>query len=264
MKAKLQWLAAGIICLSPGFLFSQGSTIEYQTGTAIDVTAGADICADNITINGTYSGGGTKCNSALPVELASFSAEANEISVILKWQTATEVNNYGFEVERAEDRRQKPEDGSQSTIVKRQWGKVGFVGGHGNSNSIKNYSFKDENISSGKYLYRIKQLDNDGAFKYSDEIEVEINTPSKFALEQNYPNPFNPSTTISYQLSADSHVLLKVYDVLGKEVKTLVNENKKAGTYVVNFDASGLGSGVFIYKLFAGNYHQERKMIMLK
>ena len=206
----------------------------------------------------------------LPVELKSFTAAVNQNVITLKWITASEVNNYGFEIQRSEVSGQKSDAGqsslvnSQSSFVNHKWQKLGFVDGHGNSNSVKNYSFADKNVSSGKYCYRLKQIDNSGEFKYSNEIEVEMNIPKKFVLEQNYPNPFNPSTAINYQLSADSHVLLKVYNILGQEVRTLVNEDKKAGAYTINFDASGLSSGTYFYNIKAGNYYEIKKMIILK
>ncbi len=249
------------LCIVPSSIFSQ-STMEHQLGTTIEVTAGADICADNVIIDGTYLGTGTKCSGPLPVEMTLFNAAYLNNSVILNWRTETEVNNYGFEVQRSVISSQN--SGEEKHAVSVQWEKVGFVSGHGNSNSLKNYSFKDENISSGKYYYRLKQIDNDGSFKYSIEIEVEVNVPLSFALYQNYPNPFNPTTSISYRLSADSYVLLKVYNVLGEEVRTLVNENKKAGVYTFNFDSRGLSNGVYLYRITAGKNSEVKKMIVLK
>ncbi len=201
----------------------------------------------------------TVSNVPLPVELTSFTSSVKESHITLSWQTKTEVNNYGFEIQRSAI------TAHESQMPKADnWTKISFVSGHGNSNSVKDYTYSDENVPGGKYSYRLKQIDNDGAFKYSDEIEVEINIPLKFGLEQNYPNPFNPTTAISYQLAADSHVLLKVYDVLGREVMTLVNENMKAGSHTINFDASRLSNGVYIYKITAGNNSDVKKMLLLK
>jgi hypothetical protein len=194
--------------------------------------------------------------SPLPVELTSFTANVNNGKVILSWETATEVNNYGFEIQKLEVRSKKLEE---------NWEKVGFVEGSGNSNSPKEYSFVDELAQNGKYSYRLKQIDFDGKFEYSDVVEVEVNVlPTEFSLSQNYPNPFNPSTSIEYTVVSSEYVSLKVYDVLGNEVVTLVNEKKEAGKYRVNFNASSLSSGVYFYKIQAGSFNQVRKMMLLR
>jgi hypothetical protein len=199
----------------------------------------------------------------LPVELSSFTASSNQNGVNLKWQTETEVNNYGFDVER------KVHTSTEFSPIKSglsvpAWEKVGFVGGNGNSNSPKEYSFIDKSPSGGsKFQYRLKQIDNDGAFKYSDVVEVEV-VPTQFELSQNYPNPFNPSTKIAYTLPIDSKVSIKVYDMLGNEVATLENDEKEAGYYEVNFDAKGLASGVYFYNISAGAYNSTKKMVLMK
>ncbi len=201
--------------------------------------------------------------SPLPVELSSFSAKAFSSSVQLNWQTATEVNNYGFEIERSPSQPSRRGGDFRPTLWG-GWGAIGFVNGSGSSNSVKEYSFVDKNISSGKYCYRLKQIDNDGRFKYSKEIEAEVNTPLRFALNQNYPNPFNPVTVIEYQLPVDNYVTLKVYDIIGDEIITLVNGNLKAGIHTVSFDANNLSNGVYFYKLTCGTNTQMKKMILLK
>ncbi|MFA6979248.1 MAG: T9SS type A sorting domain-containing protein [Ignavibacteriaceae bacterium] len=199
---------------------------------------------------GTFTTDGT-----VPVELSSFSASIKNKSVNLVWHTATEVNNYGFEIEKR-----------QSSMVNSQWSKVGFVKGSGNSNSAKGYSFADNSATTGKYSYRIKQIDNDGKYEYSKEVEVDLGKPTTFALSQNYPNPFNPSTVISYQLPTNSYVTLKVYNAIGTEVTTLVNGYKEAGSYnyelgIGNYE---LSSGIYFYTLRAGDFVQTKKMILLK
>jgi len=201
----------------------------------------------------------------LPVELTSFTANVNQNIVELNWQTATEVNNYGFEIERTAGSPQSSV-GSQSQNT---WEKIGFIQGHGNSNSQKNYSFIDENPSDGIVTYRLKQIDNDGKFTYSAEINVKVeNIPTEFALFQNYPNPFNPETVISWQCAVGSHVTLKVFDVLGNEVITLVNEEKAAGRYEVIFSAKSgggnLSSGVYLYRLSVHSFTQTRKLLLMK
>ncbi len=144
------------------------------------------------------------------------------------------------------------------------WEKLGFVNGNGNSNSPKSYSFVDDNVSAGSYSYRLKQIDNDGQFEYSKAIEIGLTALDKFELSQNYPNPFNPSTTINYNLPEAANVKLIIYNILGQEVKTLVNEFKEAGVHTVNFNASKLNSGLYIYKIEAGSFTQTRKMTLIK
>ena len=198
----------------------------------------------------------TGSSSPLPVELVSFTASAKLLSVELQWNTATEVNNYGFEIERTVI-------SDQSSVI--SWSKAGFVEGNGTTNASKEYSYNDRNVGTGKYLYRLKQVDRDGKFSYSQSVEVEVgNLPKVFTLEQNYPNPFNPSTVISYQLPANSQVTLKVYDAIGREVATLVNEVKEAGNYSVTFDASRFSSGIYFARLQSGDKVQLKKMLLIK
>lgn len=198
--------------------------------------------------------------AVVPVELLSFSSSVIDNDVTLNWTTATETNNSGFQIERRETKNERSE----------YWINIGFVNGNGTTTESKTYSFKDENLSAGKYQYRLKQIDFDGTFEYSNSIEAEILPPAKFSLEQNYPNPFNPSTTIKYSIPdvgtglAVSNVTLKVFDVLGNEVATLVNEVKPAGNYKVEFNASNLATGVYYYKIIAGDFVQTKKMILLK
>jgi len=194
-------------------------------------------------------------SQALPVELSSFSASVVGNVIKLNWRTETEVNNYGFDIER--------KVGSlQSTVG--NYEKVGFVNGNGNSNSPKDYSFVDDKISGGRYSYRLKQIDNDGQFEYSKTIEVDLGAPKKFELSQNYPNPFNPVTTIRFNLPEAGNVKLTLFNILGQELKTFVNEFKESGVHTINFDASELNSGMYIYKLEAGSFVQTRKMTLVK
>ena len=173
-------------------------------------------------------------DGALPVELVSFKASTEQSCIKLEWNTATEVNNYGFEIER-----QMTNDPMTNDKMTNDGGfeKLGFVNGNGTSSSPKNYSFSDNTAKNGyKYKYRLKQIDNNGDYKYSSEIEVLANlAPANYSLSQNYPNPFNPSTVINYQLPKPGKVILKVYDIIGKEVATLVNEYKDAGSYSISF-----------------------------
>jgi len=230
---------------------------------------GSGTTANDLT---TYHNNGTLVNSPawittvtpLPVELTSFSANAKSAAVELSWKTATETNNYGFEVERKAHPNPSQREGLSLNQVE-EWEALGFIKGNGNSNSPKEYFYEDTDILlNGKYSYRLKQIDIDGRYKFSDEIEVNLATPKNFRLNQNYPNPFNPITTISYQLPQNSFVTMKVCDALGREVFTLVNEEKTAGTYSVTFNASLLSSGVYFCRLQAGEFVQMKKMILMK
>jgi len=200
--------------------------------------------------------------SVVPVELLSFSSAVVDNDVTLHWATATEINNSGFEIQRSLTPTPSQKEGAFETI--------GFVPGFGTTTEPKSYSFADENLSSGIYQYRLKQIDFDGSFEYSNTIEVEIAVPLEFSLEQNYPNPFNPSTKINYSIPVNSFVQLKIYDLLGREVAILVNEEKQAGVYEVEFnsqqttDNKQLPSGVYYYQLKAGEFIQTRKMLLLK
>jgi hypothetical protein len=191
--------------------------------------------------------------SAMPVELVSFTSSVTENTAILKWVTATEINNAGFDVERTIS-------GSKDL-----WREAGYVKGKGNSTSAISYEFKDNNLAPGKYKYRLRQTDFNGNFQYYNlSGEVQIGVPAKYDLSQNYPNPFNPMTKISYALPQDGFVTLKIYDVVGREVKTLVNEFKKASSYSIDFNASELTSGVYYYKLSSENFSSVKKMLLIK
>ena len=143
------------------------------------------------------------------------------------------------------------------------WSKIGFVDGHGTSNSVRKYSFLDVSAVAGTYNYRLKQFDRDGNFEYSANVEAAI-APKTAMLEQNYPNPFNPTTVISYQLPVNSVVALKIYDVLGREVETLVAGMQSAGDHHVTFNGAALPSGVYFYRLQAGSFTGTKKLLLLK
>ena len=185
----------------------------------------------------------------VPVELTSFNVLPNKNDVVLNWQTATETNNQGFEIQRRNDG---------------EFEKIGFVAGHGTTTEIQSYIFIHKNVSPGKYSYRLKQMDYDGTSEYSNIVEVEVTQPIEYSLSQNYPNPFNPSTTIAYSIPKDGLVTLKVYDVLGKEVVTLINELQTAGKKNITFDASKLSSGVYYYQLISGEFTSTKKLILMK
>ncbi len=191
----------------------------------------------------------------VPVELTSFTANVNKRNVILNWNTATETNNHGFEVQRSIN-------GNEFIVT-------AFVEGKGTTTEINNYSYTDTDLEVGTYSYRLKQVDYDGSFEYSEVIEVEILAPDVFTLEQNYPNPFNPSTKIKFSLAADSKVTLTVFDILGQEVVSLISGNLPAGSHEINFNASNINSGVYFYRIDATgvdgtNFTSVKKMILTK
>ncbi len=188
-------------------------------------------------------------NPIVPVELTAFSAKVINGKTILKWQTATELNNLGFEIERS--------------LTQETWRTIGFVEGHGTTTEPQNYSLTDNGIG-GTVYYRLKQIDFDGTYEFSFVLEVNSATVTTIDLEQNYPNPFNPSTNIKYQVGNDGFVSLEVFNSLGEVVATLINEFKQAGTYQMSFNASNLPSGVYIYILKSGDFIQSKKMILLR
>jgi hypothetical protein len=227
------------------------SSLVYEVGTSIEVTTGADICADNVSIQGTYTGTGTLCNGPLPVELTLFTAVMGNNEINLFWKTETEVDNYGFNLERR--------------INDSEWMVISFIPGSGNSNSPKEYSYTDKDLFTGgsKFQYRLKQMDTDGQFEYSDVVEVEI-VPTKFELSQNYPNPFNPSTTIRFSLPKETQLKINIYNMLGELVETLAEGIYEAGYHKVTLNASTLSSGAYIYRIESSQYVQTKKMLLIK
>jgi len=149
--------------------------------------------------------------------------------------------------------------------VDEEWEKVGFVSGNGTTTEIHSYTFADKDVPAGTYSYRINQIDYDGTNEYFElEQVIEINPPGKFTLLQNYPNPFNPSTTIQFVIPEKSNVVITIFNSIGEDVLTIVDENKEAGSYEVNFNASGFTSGIYYYKLQTDNFAQTKKMILMK
>ncbi|MCF8262747.1 MAG: T9SS type A sorting domain-containing protein [Melioribacteraceae bacterium] len=234
--------------------FAYLNNLGYSTDGIETVNLGDRIyfIADHFS---KFAGGRGKLSS-LPVELSKFTAEYLTSQVVLNCQTATEVNNYGFEVER-----RKLEFSSQNS----EWIRVGFVEGHGTTNSPKSYSFTDVDIPNvEKVSYRLKQIDFDGKYEYSQTVDVFIEFPEEYSLSQNFPNPFNPITTIRVALPKESHVVLNIYNILGEKVKTLANELMPAGYSNFIFDASNLNSGMYIYRVEAGDFVEVKKMILLR
>ena len=216
--------------------FVTNAGLDFSDPTWWDISEG-----NNINISGV-----------IPVELTSFSAIVTQNGVQLDWATATETNNRGFEIERSED--------------SETFSKIAFVQGKGTSAERNTYTFVDQTRfeQNSKILYRLKQIDYDGAFSYSEVINVDYDLPIDYSLNQNYPNPFNPSTKIVYSLPVNGIVNLVVYDNLGTEVANLVNEAKVAGTYEVDFNAVDFSSGIYFYRLTVGSFVDTKKMLLLK
>lgn len=223
------------------FTFSAGSSINDLRKSRVGTTGWA-LTSAGLIAKGT--------NIGLPVELSAFTASTNKDNVVLNWNTKTEINNRGFEIER------KSVDGHYTTIA--------FVNGNGTTTEQQSYSYTDTKLAQGTYSYRLKQLDFNGNFEYSFAVEANVTNPMDYSLLQNYPNPFNPSTIISFNLPEKSNIKLSVYNVLGQVVATLVNGVVDAGTHNVTFDASNLNSGVYFYKLEADHFTQTMKMMLTK
>lgn len=227
---------------------SLGTQTIYATGNSVNFNGSSSGDQWNWAPNKIVN-----VSNVIPVELSSFTAQVISNKVILNWSTAAEVNNSGFEIYRSSN--------SQYAI----WDKIGFVNGFGSSTELKNYFFEDKNLQPGIYYYRLKQIDFDGSFKiYNYNGEVSISKPEAFVLNQNFPNPFNPSTTISWQTPISGHQTLKIYDALGNELFTLLDEWKDAGFHTIKFDAAELSSGVYYYQIKSGDFTKTNKMILAK
>lgn len=194
-------------------------------------------------------------NSALPVELSSFSYETFKGNVTLYWSTSSETNNAGFEIERSD----------ANNLMSNDWKKAGYVTGSGTVSSSHSYSFNDRNLSIGKYYYRLKQIDYNGNYEYfSLNSDVILKSPEKYYLGQNYPNPFNPSTVIDFNIPQDGFVIIKLFDITGREVRILMRKYTSAGFYTLNFNAEGLAGGVYFYTIDADKYKAVKKMLLVR
>lgn len=236
--------------------------IEYIGDEKVLVTGviNGSVDFDNISLS-TNDGGvdgflAEIGNEPVPVELTNFSSKITGNKVKLVWSTSSETNNSGFEIQRSRD--------------KTNFSKIGFVEGSGTTAQPVSYSFKDENTESENYYYRLKQVDFDGTFEYSDVVEVNLESPERFALKQNYPNPFNPATNIEFSLPEASEVQIVIYNSLGQKVTELVDKNFNSGVHKTNFNASDFPSGVYFYNITANslsssnNYNKTRKMLLMK
>jgi len=191
----------------------------------------------------------------IPIELVSFTVSAEENKVILRWVSATEINNYGFEIERLQNSKI---DGLS------EWKKIGFVQGFGTTTEPKSYSFIDKVVTTGIYKYRLKQIDYDGSFEYSNIAEVAVGNPSGYLLEQNYPNPFNSSTIIKYQIPKDESVRINLYNILGEKILTLFEGEQESGEHQIRLSSDKLPSGNYFYSLEAASTRQIKKLTIIK
>jgi hypothetical protein len=244
-----------------------GTLLDFSSGNVVDInltfTRNASWITENCelvsfiqNLNGKEILQGTKIAlnelAPVPVELTSFTAAASVGKVTLNWTTATEINNLGFEIERSYN--------GENFVS------IGFVKGNGTTTESKSYSFTDNIDLKGtdEIYYRLKQVDYNGSIDYSDVVSVVLETPVEFALGQNFPNPFNPSTKIKYSVPQSGLVSIVIYDLTGQKVETVVDEVKQPGNYEIEFNAAGLSSGVYFYKMTTNSFSQIKKMSILK
>lgn len=265
---------SGTVVINGDCTVADGSSIQVQSG-------------GSLTINGTFTGDSGSISGegsvSLPVQLSSFMASATGVNAELKWRTETEVENYGFEVERrmmgakgasasgitfdgGEDGTWKTEDHSPFTVHRSPWTTIGFVQGAGTSSMPREYSFVDRDVPPGRYAYRLKQIDFDGSFTYYGAAEIEIGAVEpQLSLGPNYPNPFNPSTSIQFTVPHDGHAVLAVYNMIGQRIATVFDGQAEGGRiHRVTFSAPSLPSGLYFYKLEFGNATLVQRMTLLK
>lgn len=232
-----------------------GNHVTIGEGAVVNVPEGSSFIVEGTMDNhGTFTGAGTIATpETLPVQLTSLSGTVANNDVRLGWSTASEVNNYGFAVERQD-------------LGASDWTQVGFVPGSGTSSSPREYAFTDPKPAPGRYSYRIKQIDYDGSFAYYGGVEIEVGGTGKaLSLHPNYPNPFNPSTNIEFSVPERGKATVKVYDIQGREVAVLFDGEAEAGRiYRLTFDASRLASGTYIYDAQFGGQRIVRKMNFMK
>lgn len=252
----------GNVTATNSVVIGEGTTLNIPAGSSFSLAEGCTI--ENY---GTVMGAGSY-PSGLPVQMTSFTAIANRLDAVLQWATATEVNNFGFEIQRKQVQSSMFNVQSSTTLNLEPgtWNKVGFVSGSGTSTSPKDYSYVDANLPAGRYAYRIKQIDFGGAATYYDAAEVEVGMAAKeLSLGSNYPNPFNPTTTIEFTLPEAGRATLRVFNMIGQEVATLFDQNAEAGRlYRVTYSAATLPSGLYFYRLEFSNRSIVKQMILVK
>ncbi len=212
---------------------------------------------DSINVFAAQSGGFYKLWSPnfIPVELTSFNATVQDNRVVLEWTTATETNNYGFEIE--------------SGFDNQEFETIAFVPGYGTTAESKSYSYTIDELITQKTYFRLKQMDYDGSFKYYDAVKVDAVIPTLYEVTQNFPNPFNPSTAITFTLPVDANVTISVFNSIGEQVGDITNSQFTPGIHTVNFNADNLSSGIYFYRMQANgtdgsSFSSVKKMILIK
>ncbi len=253
-------LPSGLVNGTSAIALDELDNYAYTGGSNSDMSVLRTMIGNTSNWTGSNTVRQTMPTNPLPVELTSFSASSLNNGVMLNWATATEIDNYGYDIERRSLSQPSQREGAEASFHK-----IGFVNGSGNSVSTKGYSYLDKSLTSGTYEYRLKQIDFSGKYEYSKAVEVKVsNKPSGFQLSQNYPNPFNPSTKINFNTAQSGNVSLIIYNVLGQQVRTLVNGFMEAGEHTINFSAEGLQSGLYFYKLQSSGMNEVKKMTLLK
>lgn len=231
--------------------------VTSGTGFFSDVTVPGDVTGGNpgfdVNFNALPGGPYNSGSAPLPVELTSFTASITGKSVTLNWTTASEVNNHGFEIQR--------QSGNN------EWITIGFKEGNGTIAQQSAYTYTDDisHIAAHQINYRLKQIDFNGSYSFSNIVEIFAGMPDGYVLEQNYPNPFNPATKIRFGFDKDTKAQLKVFDILGNEVTELFNDVTEAGKiYEINFNAENLASGIYYYQLKGDNKTEMKKMMLIK
>jgi len=250
-----------VSCTNPFAVQTTDLTIRAPGGGTPNCLFSIYVGTTNTAIHNDATYINDNVNPTVPVELTTFTADAEGREVKLNWETKTEINTKAFEVERR----------IITTVKTSEWKPVGSVGASGTSTTARKYTLTEKKVNSGKYIYRLKMIDNDGTYEYTKEVEVEVSLPKEYAVSQNYPNPFNPTTRIDYQLPFDSKVTLELYGITGEKVSTLINSELSAGYYTseVNANALNLASGVYIYRMTAQNrsaqnFVQVKKLMLTK
>jgi len=232
----------------PTFTTSDTARLNLSNVTYVDFVSNPLGSEDNVLE--TKMGHAALNGIPLPVELVSFSAIYADGGVHLTWSTASETNNLGFEVQRCQDNI--------------HFTKIAFVRGWDTTAESHHYEYINDEVQPGVYYYRLKQLDTDGTFSFSAPVQVQVFAPNRYELGQNFPNPFNPTTEISFQMKEKGRAQLTVYNLLGQKVARLVDGFLEVGTHRVEFNASGLPSGIYLYRLEVNGFSSTRRMVVLK